>query len=66
MLTRPFPLPVIVTAVIQLLLWRDRRKAARAESEGSLPEFQDSDIQTSDVDEKKVAGTAEVKLVSLD
>jgi len=57
---------IIVTAVIQLLLWRDRRKAARAESEGSLPEFQDSDIQTSDVDEKKVAGTAEVKLVSLD
>ncbi len=64
MLTSPFPLPVLVTGAIQLLLWRDKRKAAKLESEG-LPASQGGDspqLQESDVDEKKAVRTAVVKL----
>ncbi|KAH8810873.1 allantoate permease [Xylogone sp. PMI_703] len=44
-----------VTATIQILLWRDKRKALKAESEGSLESSQDSknlSPQVNDVDEK--------------
>jgi MFS transporter, ACS family, pantothenate transporter len=61
--------PVAVTAAIQLLLWRDKRRAAKAEIEGSLPGSRDEDspeLQASDVDEKKAVRTKEVPLVSLD
>jgi ACS family pantothenate transporter-like MFS transporter len=64
MLTSPFPLLVLVTAAIQLLLWRDKRKAARVESEG-LPASREDDSpqqQASDVDEKKAVRTSLVNL----
>jgi ACS family pantothenate transporter-like MFS transporter len=64
MLTSPFPLPVLVTAAIQLLLWRDKRRAAKVESEG-LPTSQEGDspqLQASDVDEKKAVRTSLVNL----
>jgi ACS family pantothenate transporter-like MFS transporter len=58
-----------VTAAIQLLLWRDKRRAARAEIDGSLEASRDGDtpeLQASDVDEKKAVRTNEITLVSLD
>ncbi|CZT51803.1 related to transporter protein [Rhynchosporium secalis] len=48
------------TAAIQILLWRDKKIAARAESEGSLADSQDSDGQGSSrkyFDEKRAVQT---------
>ncbi|KAG0651102.1 Pantothenate transporter liz1 [Hyphodiscus hymeniophilus] len=47
---------IVWTAAIQLLLWRDKRNAARAGPAGSLEEARESDspeLQSSDFDEKK-------------
>jgi MFS transporter, ACS family, pantothenate transporter len=58
-----------VTATIQILLWRDKKKAARGESERSLPASEDSTsppLQESDVDEKKAVRVKDAPLVSLD
>ena len=54
-----------MTGTIQLLLWRDRKTAARVDSEGSLPASGDSaspPLQESDVDEKKAVRVNEVPL----
>jgi hypothetical protein len=57
---------VLVTAAIQLLLWRDKRRAARVESEG-VPASRESDSPPpSDIDEKKAVRTTEAPLASLD
>lgn len=68
MLIRPiFYFLVLVTATIQLLLLRDKKKAASTESEGSLPVSWDSDsprLQGSDIDEKKAIRTKAATLES--
>lgn len=54
-----------MTGAIQLLLWRDKRAAARAESEGEVPGYEESESpqrEGSDVDEKKAIRTNEVSL----
>ncbi|KAL2075029.1 hypothetical protein VTL71DRAFT_8809 [Oculimacula yallundae] len=51
---------ILWTAIIQILLWRDKKIAAKAESEGSLAGSQDSDSQVNaskDFDEKKAVRT---------
>ncbi|TVY58480.1 Pantothenate transporter liz1 [Lachnellula cervina] len=58
---------ILVTATIQLLLWRDKRAAAREEAEGSLPASADSvspPLQESDgdVDKKTAFRVGEVAL----
>ncbi|TVY45481.1 Pantothenate transporter [Lachnellula occidentalis] len=56
---------IVVTATIQLLLWRDKRMAARTESEGSVPASGhsiDPPLQESDGDEKKAVRVNEVPL----
>ncbi|KAG4444328.1 hypothetical protein IFR05_000202 [Cadophora sp. M221] len=45
------------TALIQTLLWRDRKLAAKAESEGSLSDSDDLAAPGSDYDEKKAVRT---------
>ena len=68
MLTSPPFLPVVVTAVIQFLLWRDKRKAATGEVEGSWSAFRENEsppLQASDIDEKKAVRTEEITLGSL-
>jgi MFS transporter, ACS family, pantothenate transporter len=68
MLTSPFSLPVFVTAVIQYLLWRDKRKAARGEFEGSWSASRENDsppLQASNIDEKKAVRTEEITLGNL-
>ncbi|PVH82352.1 MFS general substrate transporter [Cadophora sp. DSE1049] len=45
------------TAMIQLLLWRDKKNAAKAESDGSLAESDYIAAQGSEYDEKKAART---------
>lgn len=58
---------VFVTAAIQLLLWRDKRNAARAVSDDSSSTGEDSDnpsLQVGSVDEKKAVRTAEITPVS--
>jgi len=60
---------IVVTVAIQLLLRRDKKKAARAESEGTLPAFEEIEspsLQASNADEKKVVATEEVAPVSRD
>jgi hypothetical protein len=65
---------VLNCAAIQILLWRDKKIAARAREEDSLVESRDSPaLQTSDIDEKvdekideKKAIRTEIKSVSLD
>jgi len=59
---------VIVTATIQLLLWRDKKKAVKAESEGSLAASGETDgasLEASDINEKAVH-TKEIPLASLE
>jgi hypothetical protein len=68
MLTIPF-LPVALTGTVQLLLWRDKRKATRGKFDGSTSAFLDRDIpslQSNDVDEKKAVRTNEAPVTSLD
>lgn len=58
---------VLLTATVQLLLWRDKRNAAKLESESQ--ESQDSDsppLETSDGDEKKAIRVKDTAAVSLD
>jgi len=57
-----------VTGTIQLLLWRDKKRAARNADEGELPGYEGSDSpqpEGSDVDEKKAVRTKEAPIVSL-
>jgi MFS transporter, ACS family, pantothenate transporter len=58
-----------LTATIQLLLWRDKKTAAREDSEGQLPGYEESDspqLEGSDIDEKKAVRSKEVPLVSVE
>lgn len=58
-------LSVIVTAVIQYLLWRDKKKAARAKAENEYPVSQDDQSQSleaSEVEKKVVVHDKEVSL----
>jgi len=58
-----------VTAAIQVLLWRDKKIAARAESEGSLAVSLESGsppLEAGEFDEKKPVRDDDVKVVSLD
>ena len=58
-------LTVALTATVQLLLWRDKKKATSAESEGSLEASQrggSPPLHESDVDEKKAVRDTEVAL----
>jgi hypothetical protein len=60
-----FPL-VLLTATVQLLLWRDKRNAAKLESQSR--DSQDSDnppLEGSDVDEKKAVRVKDTAVVSL-
>jgi ACS family pantothenate transporter-like MFS transporter len=62
---KAFSLVVFWTASIQLLLWRDRKAAARAASEESSPEDQESGsppLRGSDVDEKTPVDIKEARL----
>jgi hypothetical protein len=62
MLTSPL-LTVSATALTQILLWRDKRNAAKAESES----LQDSlGQQESDLDEKKAVRAEVIPVTSLD
>jgi MFS transporter, ACS family, pantothenate transporter len=56
---------VLLTATIQLLLWRDKRKAARTEAVDELPGYEGSDspqLEGSDYDEKKAIRAQEASL----
>ena len=53
-----------MTATIQILLWRDRKRAARIESEESSLEGDRSHLQGDEVDEKKVVRTKETNIGS--
>jgi hypothetical protein len=56
---------IAVTGTIQLLLWRDKKRAIKVDSEGFLPEFSDSGspaLEGSEFDEKKVTRTKEITL----
>ena len=60
---------VVATAAVQLLLWRDQRKAIRAKSDESLQAYRDSNslpLQAIDVDEKKAIRSEMVTVVSVD
>jgi ACS family pantothenate transporter-like MFS transporter len=57
---------VLLTATIQLLLWRDKRIAARAVDEGEVPGYEESESppqEGSDVDKKDAVHTYETPLV---
>jgi hypothetical protein len=57
---------VLLTAIVQLLLWRDKRNAAKLESQSR--DSQDSDnplLEGSDVDEKKAVRVKDTAVVSL-
>ncbi|KAG4416248.1 hypothetical protein IFR04_010594 [Cadophora malorum] len=46
------------TAMIQLLLWRDKKNAAKAETDGSFAESDDAAAQVSEYEEKKAVRTS--------
>ena len=58
-----------MTATVQLLLWRDKKKAVRTEDDGELSRYDGSDspqVEGSDVDEKKAVHTKEAPLVGVE
>jgi hypothetical protein len=57
-----FLIIVVWTAIIQALLWRDKRNTAAEELESSLSASSTSGTQGSDVDEKRFARTEEEAL----
>lgn len=65
-------IPVLVTATIQLLLWRDKKKAGKAEAGLSAIDTLESSSIEGDIsvgsreDNGKVASTSRVKHVGLD
>jgi hypothetical protein len=57
-----------LTATVQLLLWRDKKKAARTEDDGELSRYNGSDspqVEGSDVDEKKAIRSKEAPIVGV-
>lgn len=56
---------VIVTATIQLLLWRDKKRAARVDVESLSPSAGGSELDEKEVD-SKATPSSQVKAVSLD
>tara|TARA_R110002060_G_scaffold8896_15_gene13166 strand:- start:897 stop:1046 length:150 start_codon:yes stop_codon:yes gene_type:complete len=44
--------------MIQLLLWRDKKNAAKAETDGSFAESDDAAAQVSEYEEKKAVRTS--------
>jgi ACS family pantothenate transporter-like MFS transporter len=60
---------VLITAAIQLLLWRDKKRAAKAETVEDLPGYEGSEspqLEGSDVDEKRAVRTKEAPLTTLE
>ena len=58
---------MLLTAVIQLLLWRDKRKAAKTDAVDDLHGYEGSEsphLEGSDVDEKKAIRNTEIPIVS--
>ena len=58
-----------MTATIQLLLWKDKKKAVRTEDDEVLPGYEGSDspqLEGSDVDEKKAIRSKEAPVVSVE
>jgi hypothetical protein len=57
-----------LTATVQLLLWRDKKKAVRTEDDGELSRYNGSDspqVEGSDVDEKKAIRSKEAPIVGV-
>jgi hypothetical protein len=60
---------VLITAAIQLLLWRDKKRAAKSETVEDLPGYEGNEspqLEGSDVDEKRAVRTKEAPLTSLE
>jgi hypothetical protein len=58
-----------LTATVQLLLWRDKKKAVRPEDDGELSRYEESgspQVEGSDVDEKKAVRSKEAPLVGVE
>jgi len=59
---------VLLTAVVQLLLWRDQKIAAKALGDGEVPGYDESESlpqEGSDVDKKEAVHTYETPLVTV-
>jgi hypothetical protein len=57
-----------LTATVQLLLWRDKKKAVRTDDDGELSRYDGSDspqVEGSDVDEKKAIRSKEAPIVGV-
>jgi hypothetical protein len=57
-----------LTATVQLLLWRDKKKPVRTEDDGELSRYNGSDspqVEGSDVDEKKAIRSKEAPIVGV-
>lgn len=60
---------VLLTAAVQLLLWRDKKIAAKAVSDGEVPGDEESESlpqEGSDVDKKGAVRTSKTPLVTVE
>ncbi len=60
---------VLLTAIVQLLLWRDKKIAAQAVSDGVVPGYDESESlpqEGSDVDKKEAVRTYQTPLATVE